>query len=250
MAVIHGSKARAYMNGYDIGDFIQEIKSSHVKTMHDRTVLNNDGAKAYKAGLRSGNFTGSGFYDADTTDGMTEAGITDADTGDYLLEAAIRLDPVDTVICHFPGGASLVGARGIGAQGCVTSYEIEGNQGELLTASFEMESDVGREHIKLLLPKGTITDSVDGDDLDNGADTANGGSGYIQVFGYTSGDVEFTIEHSDDGLVWATLITFTTIDAAHSSERVTVDGAVEQHVRAFADGTFEAEVLVAFYRKP
>ena len=60
---------------------------------------------------------------------------------------------------------------------------------------------------------------------DNGASTANGGAGYVQLTaltlgGYTS--LQLKVRHSADDVTYADLVTFAVLTAAPASERLTV----------------------------
>lgn len=250
MAVIHGSKADIFLNGYNAGDWFNTVTSAASKELNDATVLNNAGYKMYHARMKEATFTMAGFFDAVADADLGDAATLDPDMGDYALNAMIQggvVGGADDVLLHFPAGADTVGNVCYGAKGAATTYSLEGGSGDLLGASVELTSCVGRERCKQLTLLGTEEDAFEGDDVDNGAATTDGGSAYLMVTEVISGNLPVVIEHSADGLSWSTLASFTSV-AARAFERITFAGTVEQHVRAVADGTYEATFLVAIHR--
>lgn len=250
MAVIHGSKAKAFMNGYDVGDFVQSAKSSASRPALESTVLNNAGSKTYKKDNYSGGVSCSGFFDGDTPEQLVADGLVEADTGDYLLKTAIESDEAATFL-HFPGGATSVGDKGIGYEGCIESYDANFENGSLADCSFNLKNNVGREHLVLLAAKATRTNTFTGTTHNYGSvQTLTGGAVYLQSFKRTSGTLPVIVEHSDDGIAWSTLATFTTVTADHKHERIAIATTIKQYVRAAATGTYVNNFLVAIHRKP
>lgn len=250
MAVIHGMNSDAYLNGYDIGDWVNKVKTSHQRAMLDRTVINNSGAKSYAKGLHEGSASISGFFDHDNTANLAaeSPARVEADTLEYLLHTSLGASTED-ILTFFPGGATTVGDRGIGVAGYINNYDIDQNNDELTKSDWEMVGCYNREPLKLLASMASRTNSFTGTSLDNSAGTTNGGVGYLQVDNWTSGSLPVLIEHSTDNSVWSTLVTFTAAGADHVAQRIAVSGTVNRYVRAKATGTFVAEFLVAFHRK-
>lgn len=243
MAVIHGSASDAYFNGYNLGDGINSCKSSHQKDLQEVTVFNNAGAKTYHGNvIKSGSVEASGFYDSIVTD--------DTDMLDYALSAAVNnQSAVTDQLLYFPYGANTLADRGIAFQGYVDKYDIGSPNDAMTDISMSMTGCHGREPVLLLAARAARTDSFTGSSIDNGASSANGGAGFLQVFDWTSGSVPVLIEHSTDNSVWSTLITFTAVGADHAKERIAVTGTVNRYIRASANGTYVANFLVAFNRK-
>lgn len=244
MAVQHGMNADAYLNGYDAGDWLNNASFSMPRDMNDRTVFNNAGAKVYlPTPEKESTASFSGFYD--------QNGTTITDTGNKALEDAYdnAIGAPTSTVMFFPSGAGTVGNLGMAMLGAITSFEIEEPVDGLAGVSFEMQSTVGKENVKLLAPLAAQEDTFEGTSLDNTDPSSNGGAGYLQVTDCTSGTLPVIIEHSEDDSVWATLITFTNVTADHSHERVAVSGTVNRYVRAAATGTYVATFAVAFNRK-
>lgn len=255
MAVIHGSKADVFINGFDGGDWFNTITSSASKELNDRTVLNNSGYKMYHARMKEATISCSGFYDAGDAVSFAANTITDPDTGDKALSTMIDGTAVGTAndcLLHFPGGALAVGDNGWGFNGAGTTYEISGGSGELLGASIEITSCVGRERVKLakLLANASAAAAVTtGTAIDNTVLTSNGGSAYLMVTDWTSGSLPVIVEHSVDNVAWSTLGTFVAVASDHQFERIEFSGTVNRYVRYSTTlGTFNATFTVAINR--
>lgn len=255
MAVIHGSQADVYLNGYNGGDWFNSVTSSAAKELNESTVLNNAGYKMYHARMKEATFSMAGFFDATADADLASAATLDPDTGDYALHTMIQggiVGGADDILLHFPAGANAVGDIGYGAKGASTSYGLEGGSGDLLGVSVELTSCVGRERSILAHPlasRTTTAAAFTGTTIDNGAATTDGGSAYLMVTDWVSGSLPAIIQHSTDGSVWSTLATFTAVGADHAYERVEFSGTVNRYVRAAtASGTFNATFLVAIHR--
>lgn len=251
MAVIHGSKADVFLNGYNAGDWFNSVTSQATKELNEATTLNNNGYKAHHARMRDATFTMNGFFDASNAVDFATNTALDPDTGDYALNAMIQGGVVggsDDVVLHAPGGANSVGDIIFGAKGAATTYGLEGSSSELLGASVEFTSCCGRERCVLAKPLATATNTFTGTQIDNTASTTKGGSAYLMVTDWTSGSLPVLIEHSADGISWSTLGSFAAVGADHAFERITFSGTVNRYVRASAAGTYVATFLVAIHR--
>jgi hypothetical protein len=87
--------------------------------------------------------------------------------------------------------------------------------------------------------------------VDNGASSANGGAGYLEVkafSGFTG--VVVKIRHSADNSVFADLITFTTVAGAPLAERIPVAGTVNRYLvsTGTVTGTGSITPMVGFAR--
>lgn len=249
MAVTHGSAADAYLNGHDVGNYFNQVKSKHQRNILESTVLNSAGVKTYAGGdLKSGNVDASGYFDQITVDGAIIT--SDVDYGDSMLSTAIEnQSTTKDDFLFFPGGAVTLGDRGIGFEGFVNNYEVDTTEGQLGTASMQMEGCTGREPVLLLAPLASRTNAFTGSSINNTAATAAGAAGYVMCTLRTSGTIPILIEHSVDNSAWTTLMTFTNIVASHKWERIETTGTVKQYVRASANGAFVGTFIVALNRK-
>lgn len=88
------------------------------------------------------------------------------------------------------------------------------------------------------------------DSVDNGASSAGGGAGYLQVKAYTGfTNVVFKVRHSADDSTYVDLVTFTTVTAI-GAQRVAVAGTVNRHLAADGNVTGSGSVtpMVGFSR--
>lgn len=241
MAAVHGSKADAYLNGYDIGDFIREVSTSQTRDIPERTPLNNDGAKLYAGSpVRDATMSASGNFDANTA--------TDADSGDYAISTALEAAAGAANMLHFPAGAVTAGDQGQALTGDLGTYEVTAGPAGLVECSMEVQSSIGRERVKLLLPLASRAGAVDGAAVDNGVSSADGGAAYLQVVDSSGVSDDYVVEHSPDDITYSTLATFTAVTADHEAERVEVSGTVERYVRGAKNDANTSEAIVAFHR--
>jgi hypothetical protein len=96
-------------------------------------------------------------------------------------------------------------------------------------------SGVAEEGV-ILHPHATETaagDTTGASSVDNGASTAAGGAGYLQVSDFVKGgytNLSVKVRHSADDTTYADLLTFTAVTAAPTAERKTVSGTVNRHL--------------------
>lgn len=252
MAVIHGKNADAYMNGYRVGSYVNEVKHSASKDQHDVTVFDNDGSKVYANGIRGASVNLSGFFDHDNSANLaaeTPARV-DADTLEYLLNTAINNQSTEDCVLAFFQGTSAVGNRGVAVTGYTKSYDIDSSITDIIKSSWDIDACHGREKIRLLSVPAVKTNTFTGTTFDFGSvQTGTGGAVFLQVMDHTSGTLPAIIEHSTNGTVWSTLATFASVTADHSFERIEISGTINRYVRVAATGTFVSELVAAVHRK-
>lgn len=72
---------------------------------------------------------------------------------------------------------------------------------------------------------------TEGNTVDNGASSANGGVGFLQVSGFAGPNaITVKIRHSADGVTLTDLITFTVVSGAQIAQRVVVAGTVQRQL--------------------
>jgi hypothetical protein len=104
---------------------------------------------------------------------------------------------------------------------------------------------------KVLMPNTSLAATTNGSTVDDAASSANGAHANLHILATASGNFEFKIEHSTDGISWATLGTvFTANGSAITSEYKTFTGTVNRYVRFVATRTGgTASVVCVFARK-
>lgn len=231
-----GRAAKVYANGWDLSSYLNSAQPDLSQEANDTTTFGAT-ARTFLPGLRDGMLKLEGFFD----------GADDA--VDEILAAAIPLATVGQVMA-FPAGDA-IGARGYAAEAIESNYQIGIPVGGIVDIAAAFQPDEGLDGIVSLHALGAETATANFASVDNGASSAYGGIGYIQATAFSGTSVVAKIQHSADNSVWADLITFTAVDAAHDHERLTVSGTVNRYTRAIlASGTFTSVTpVIGFARK-
>lgn len=210
------------VDGYSILPRTGTLTSKVTATMDDITPLGVEYSEAAYGGLKTGEFTHSGFYDDATNS-----------TNDAFNEQ----NGESRVICLAPEG-NTIGKAMTGLGGAYQSaYERVATKGQIHRAngSFTVSGDVDEGVILHALGAETAADDTQGSSVDNGASSANGGAGYLQVSALTLGgytNVAVKIQHSDDDTTYTDLVSFTAVTAAPTAERKAVTGTVKEYLAA------------------
>jgi len=215
----HGSRARVYVNGYDLTGYLKSFSSGGQADVLEATVFSKR-EKEYVPGLKDGSLSAEGLFDGDT--------------GAVDETVAAALGSSSSLWLWFPQGESAVGSDGYGFDAIATAYEVSTPVEDLAAITVEAQSRIGRERVKSLHPLSQETAGTNGTTIDNGAASSDGAVAVLQVTAIsgTSPTLDVTVQHSPDGTTWTDLIAFTQVSAAHQAERKTVTGSVDQHVRA------------------
>ncbi len=241
MARKHGSKAKVYVEGYDLTGYLRQVSSAGSADVAETTTLGKT-AKTYIPGPKDAVISAEGLYDGD------------ADAVDEVLQEALGKE--ETIWTWYPQGDAH-GEAGYGAACVETSYEIETPVDDVAAITAEAQADGGRDRIQSYHALAEETASGQSSSIDNGAATNNGGVAYLHVPALTGTGptLDVTIQHSaDNGATdpWSALVTFTQVTVAHSVERKEVAGTVKRYTRAVWNlgGTGPAATFnVAFGRK-
>ena len=222
MAFAHGSKARAYLQGFDVSGFVKDLSDDLKIEAAETTNLKSLG-KEFIPGLFEATVGADGFMDG--------AAGSDATTFSFLVDSLMAVNNV--LMTYYPQGEG-VGNMAKGVQGQLTKNTIKTGVTGAGTVSLELNSDVGSEFASELHPQGaeTVTGN-DASSVDNGASSANGGVAYLQitaVSGSASPTLTATVQHSTDNSVFVDLVAFTAATAI-GAQRVTVAGTVNRYTR-------------------
>lgn len=210
----HGKNARLYAGSVNLTGYFNKAGASAQVDVAEASVFGNDD-KVYVTGLADAKINGEGYFDADVAG--AEATMTAA------LGAAAR-----TVFSLYAIGDTL-GNRGIGVSADATSFEPGADLGGVVGFSFEGQSSVGAERLVSHAAFGTRSLAGTLTSIDDGADTAFGGAGYLHVT-ELSGSMAIRIEHSDDDITYTTLVNFGTVTAVGGT-RVAFTGTAQQYSR-------------------
>lgn len=235
MAFSGGTDTLVLANGYDLSTYLRNTAMNATAGAYDTSTY-GVGSKTYIPGLKDGKMTFDGIFDGS------------AAAVDAVLAAALGV--AGFVCTRFPQGDTF-GNAGAGLSGHEVSYNVQSPVDGVVSVAGELQSSVSIERVLSLHALAAYAEgTTNGSSINNGADTANGGVGYLEVTAQAGTSAVIKIQHSDDNGVWVDLITFTTVTAAPAKERKAVTGSVEQYVRATCastGGTITAQV--SFGRK-
>lgn len=236
----HGKSVKVFVDEFDFSSYFNDVSASTMVETAETSTFGSD-AKEYITGLVDGTVSLSGMFEATASVG----------TDDYF-ETVLGGDTKQKVIVAPEGHA--LGSRAVMLESDATSYEVSGAIADVVQASAEFQSSEGVEHGVILSSGAAVSVTGNGTGVDNGAQTTNGGVGYLSVPVNTrNGNVTVKIQASADNSTFADLITFTVVSSATTtSERVEVTGTVARYLRVnytVAGSTGSATPIVAFSRR-
>lgn len=236
MAIPHGSKAKAYINGYDLTAYFTALNVDGVADVAEVTTLGKT-AKEYVVGLKDATFSLEGNWDGA------------AAAVDEVLQAALGAS--SAIVNFLPEGDGF-GKVAYGADAIETAYSVSTpiEDAGKVTASGQVRSG-GMERGLVHHPLQAEVAGVNHASQDNLASSANGGTGFLQADGAgSSGTTVWKIQHSTDNISFPDLITFATVtNNTRTKERKIVSGTVNRYTRAANDLTTNgAKVFVSFGR--
>ncbi len=218
MPAAHGRLTRVYINGYDLTGFYRKTESELTREVAESTVFNQTD-KTYLPGVRDATASLEGLYDG-ATDGIAE-----------VLHAALSADPLLLTVC--PQG-DVLGNVVYGLSSMETKYAVESSKDDIVSLNNEVQSSSGRDRLLVHHPLSSEVATGQGTAVDGGAQTTNGGVGYLQVpdiAGITN--LAVVVEDSADGSSgWATILTFAGVTADRGRQRVEISGTVRRYTRA------------------
>ena len=215
MAFSHSFNAKVFVNGYNLTSYFNKAESSGSADLPDTTVF-GDTATTAIAGVKDGQFSAEGFFDAT------------AAAASPVLEGALNQD--GTEVTYFPAGDT-VGAGAVGFQGPESKYEITSETTDANKISMELQSSVGPEALKASHALTARTAGGTATVIDNSGATSGGGVSYLHVTACAGGTLTVKQQDSADNVSYADLITHAAVTANNQSERVEVTGTVRQYTR-------------------
>ena len=210
----------ALFDGRSILSTLTEIDTEREAVMEDNTVLGDANEAWLPVGLKRGTLSQRGFFD-DAANSVH----------DHLVAFATR-----TAAIALEGNT--IGKKFIGWAGAITTkYRRLASKGTLHKAEADYQV-TGAVDEGIILHAHTQETTASGDtegadSVDNGASSADGGAGYVEVSelalgGYTN--VLLRAKHSADDVTYADLCAFTPITAAPAGQRLAVAGTVNRYL--------------------
>lgn len=242
MAATHGSKARAFLSGYDITGVMRAAGSAQSAGVAESSVWGMTSKRYTPSDIRDATLTGSGVWEHT---GATPGSI------DELLHTKLGGSHVCTWLPVGDGHGNR--ARAIG--GVETQFEIAADLESVVEFNFELAAEVGYLHqgrvLRALAGANSISGTANGtslDDLGAAGTTTKGAAGAVHVIqkGGGAGTITVKIQHSADNSVWNDLITFTGRTASGLAEYLEVSGTVQRWLRAtwtVTGGTWDVHVV-------
>ena len=189
-------------------------------------------------------------WEASTPTGLRRAVLTqdgaffdDTANGVHLAFRASQM--VSRILCVAWAG-NVIGRLFRGIQGTyANAYEVLGTVGQLTKANVIYTISGKVEEGVILQEWATRTvnwnTAVEGNSVDNSASSANGGTGYLQVSGFSGpNSLTVKIQHAADGggagATWQDLVAFAAVTGAQTAQRVEVTGTVNRWLRVLASG--------------
>lgn len=218
MAFGHGKDTEVFFNGYTLSSYLQSHSSTEEIDMAETSTFGTS-AKTYVSGMRDATLSLEGLFDGA------------ASAVDEVLKAALQQNNKLFVIC--PQGATISNAC-FGFSANVSTYEVSGDTGDVVSLSMEAQSTVGREHILSHHAMTTEVATGNGTSVDGTAATTNGAISYCQVpdiTGITSLALKW--QDSADNSVWADIAggAFTAVTADRSAQRLAIAGTIRRYTR-------------------
>lgn len=221
MAFVFGTQASVYIDGKSADCALSEINLEAELDEAEVTTLCST-IKDYIPGLAEVTVEVEGFFDTNTLD--------PASTLEAWLEA--RMGTIFPFV-FAPAGDSVLGDPAYFMNGFLQEFSVSNTVDEAaaVEATFRCTSALSRG--KMVQPLATFTATGNGPDLDNLVLTSAGGSAVLSVSAVsgTTPTLDVVLEHSVDGVTWATLGTFSQQNAVNG-EIITFSGTVNRHVRA------------------
>lgn len=229
MAFVHGSKARVFLNGYDLSTDTKSLSFALAVDTAESSTLGTT-AKTYVVGLNDATLSLEGIFNGAV------------DTADDIIRVALASVAVDNYTYFMQGFA--LGNPGYGFAAHTTSYEASADIGDVSQWSLEGQSNTGTEPLRLYHDyvaeaAGGQTGSVD----NTLVQTILGGVGYLHAS--TGAALVVKVQDSADNTTFADILTFNTV-AGRTSERRVIAGTVRRYTRVLWTGT--GTFAVAFGR--
>ena len=236
-----GKWTRVFVDGYDLTIRGTDVIPPH--SVHDEVPV--DGYTqdhCYLNGMADAITSFTGFFDQST--GKTHDALNVIASGDTQKLITVALGD---------NALPAIGDTTFSMPAVQSSYVVNPNLKAAIVASGTFKSLGTPAEVGVLLADLTgISGDGDTASVNNGASSADGGVGYLHLYGISAGDtVVIKIQDSANDAVWADLITFTLDGSAIGAERIEVTGTVDQYLQVTYDVTgtgVDFDFAVAFHR--
>lgn len=237
----YGSSSFGFLlaNGYDLrAAKLKGVTSGYEHITEPTDGLGDSNQEHTPVGVSQETFSQTGAFFDDATNG---------------IHIALRGNSGSNRIVCWTFEGNTLGQPFTGAAGLLkTKYEVLNEVGGLTKANATYLIDGSVDDGAILQVHQQQTVDWTNTSVDNGASSANGGAGYLQVsqFSGITGFLGF-IESSTDNLDWSTtLVSFTNVTAALTAQRIAVVGTIPRYLRFRGDvtGTGTITLMAGFAR--
>lgn len=236
-----GKQITFLVNGYDLACALQSFEPVAEAEVLDATVLCNE-HKSYEQGFKSGSITASGVWDYNR--GLE-------DKIHEVMSAAFTSGDEINVVASL--GNLETGAIALIFTATNQKYGISSELGQLIMVELEMKAvgEIGFGYF--MFGAAALEGETEGDSLDNGAETENGGIFTVHLENDDATGVVVVLQHSVDDAVWVDLVETDSLTADYESVTLSVDEGetVERYTRIVitATGGDATSVSAAFARR-
>lgn len=220
MAFMHGSKAKVYLNGFDISGYLNSFMIPRTIDTAETSTFGNL-FKTHVPGLYSGTFTADGIYDG-------AVGAVDDVFNQALNSTA------DDIVTWSPQG-DVFGSPAYGISAVSTSYQSSSPLNDVSKVSFVGTSDSAIARALVYHPLAAEGAGGNTGNIDNTlVSTPNGGVLTVQVVAGVSLLVK--VQDSADGTTFTDLVS-TVATSAQGAQYVAYAGVVRRYTRVLWTGT-------------
>lgn len=232
MAFQHGKASGVWLNEFDFASDLTQYNFGKTRQLVNVTTFGNDD-KVFLAGIGEGQINVQGVWNpaADQTD-----------------EEIVALDGSEVVISASPTGAAAIGDRVHMVNGELAGYQPRSPVNDAARFSASYTGDAGA-YMGIVLHENAQENSTGNfASVDDGAQTTDGATAFLHVTQFDGTNATITIEDAATLPTFGSLVAFTQVTGL-TSEKVTVAGNVERHVRIALTGTFTTlTFIVSFHR--
>lgn len=227
------------VNAYDLSGYFKAMDLGWEIGLEDTTTFSSTRtAKSWTLLLEEAVLALTGFWDDTATVGVN-----------VVIRAALAA-ATKSVVTVWPTGDA-VGAEGMAMEADLGSRKVDGAVDGVIALGCEFKSSTGDEDVISLHALAQETLDGDGDTVDNGAATSNGGAVYLEC-ALVGTDNIVTIHASDDDFSGDddTIATFTTVSADYKVQRIAITGAIKRYVRVSWNLTGNSTFRASISRNP
>ena len=212
---IHGSQARLYINDLDMSLYVEQVDQEITRQTAEHTPLAAQTTnRAVGVNSVTLNLAGSAY-------------VADSNAAHHWEQAQAS----DNALYAFVPGGDVVGRVVYCAHSMQGDMSITAPSSDIVRIPFG-HLGTGQLDRAVILRAMSTGGTAPGATHDATADSVDGGAAYLfcTALGGTEPELAVTLQHSDDGLDWSTLVAMTALEAT-GAEKKAVAGEVKRYLR-------------------